>query len=203
MNRPAAFAALALGCAMLLAPALAHAEPAFVTTRLNLQTGPGNEYPVVAFLEPGVQVEVIGCLQGYGWCDVAIGQDRGWVAGAYLQTPYQDRRQPLVQVAPSIGLPVIGFSVGNYWERNYRDRPWYGERSRWDHQPHRAFSPPPGPGWRRDRPDRDHGRPGRDWDHGRSGGDHRRDGARQAGGNDWDRGRPGGPPDRRDDRGPR
>lgn len=189
MHRPAALAALALGCAMLLAPALAQAEPAFVTTRLNLQSGPGNEYPPVAYLEPGVQVEVFGCLQGYGWCDVAIGRDRGWVAGAYLQAPYESRRQPLVQVAPSIGVPVIGFSVGSYWERNYRDRPWYGERDRWDHRPYRAYGPPTGPDWRRDRPDWDRGRP----DHDRPDRDHGRDGPR----GDRDHGRPG---DRRDDR---
>ena len=201
MNRLAACAVAALAGALPLVPSVAWAEPAFVTTRLNLQSGPGAEYPAVAYLEPGVQVEVIGCLQGYGWCDVAIGQDRGWVAGAYLQAPYQDRRQPLVQVAPSIGLPVIGFSVGSYWERNYRDRPWYGERNRWDHRPppHRAFNPPPGPDWRRDRPDWDRGRPGGAPDRG----ERWHDGPRPAGGPGPDRGRPDGPSDRgAGDRGP-
>ena len=144
---------LALVATLLLAPFAAQAAPAFVTTRLDLRAGPGAEYPAVAFLEPGLQVEVLGCLEGYGWCDVVIGQDRGWVAGAYLQAPYQEHRAPLVRVAPAIGLPIVGFSVGSYWERNYRDRPWYAERGRWD-GPHRGFGGPPpgrGPDWGRDR----------------------------------------------------
>jgi uncharacterized protein YraI len=172
-------AGLALSAALLM-PALAQAAPAFVTSGLNMRAGPGTEYPVVAQLEPGVQVEVFGCLEGYGWCDVAIGQDRGWVAGSFLQAPYYERREPLVSVAPAIGLPVVGFTVGNYWDSYYRNRPWYRERSRWDHYsppPRRAYDPPGRPDWRHDGPgfgpgpDRhgpgfDRGGPGprRDWD---------------------------------------
>ncbi|MBO1073411.1 SH3 domain-containing protein [Roseomonas marmotae] len=137
--------------AVLLAPALAQAAPAIVTTRLNMRAGPGTEYPVVARLEQGVQVEVLGCLEGYGWCDIAIGQDRGWAAGAYLQVPYDERREPLMRIAPAIGLPVVGFAIGSYWDSYYRNRPWYRERGRWDHRPpppppRRAFGPGPGPG---------------------------------------------------------
>jgi uncharacterized protein YraI len=176
-------AGLALSAA-LLAPALAQAAPAFVTGGLNMRAGPGTEYPVVAQLEPGVQVEVLGCLEGYNWCDVAIGQDRGWVAGSYLQAPYYERREPIMSIGPAIGLPIVGFAIGNYWDSYYRGRPWYHERSRWDrYPPHRAFGPPPGhgpgPGWR-------HEGPG--WDRGGRGPDHRPgwDGPRPAGG-------PGGP----------
>jgi uncharacterized protein YraI len=135
---------LALGLAVLLAPALAEAAPAYVTTRLSLRAGPSTEYPAVALLEPGVQVEVFGCLEGYEWCDVGIGQDRGWVAAGFLQAPYYQRQEPLPGVAAAIGLPIIGFSVGGYWDSYYRGRPWYGERERWDRRP-------PGPGWRNDR----------------------------------------------------
>ncbi|MFD1110162.1 SH3 domain-containing protein [Pseudoroseomonas ludipueritiae] len=192
-------AGLALSAA-LLAPALAQAAPAFVTTGLNMRAGPGTEYPVVAQLEPGVQVDVLGCLEGYGWCDVTIGRDRGWVAGAYLQAPYHERREPVMSIGPAIGLPIIGFTIGSYWDSYYRNRPWYHERSRWARYapppppppPRRAFGPPsggPGPGWRHE------GR-GPDW----RGPDHRPgpgwDGPRPAGG-------PGGPgPGFRPDRGP-
>jgi uncharacterized protein YraI len=37
----------------------------------------------------------------------------------------------IVEYGPRIGLPIIVFSVDSYWNRNYRGRPWYGERSRW------------------------------------------------------------------------
>jgi uncharacterized protein YraI len=188
---------LALSAA-LLAPALAQAAPAFVTSGLNMRAGPGTEYPVVAQLDPGVQVEVLGCLEGYVWCDVAIGQDRGWVAGNYLQAPYYERREPIVSIGPAIGLPIVGFTVGSYWDSYYRNRPWYHERSRWDHYgppPRRAFGPGPDwhhgpgprPGWDGPRPaggsgpgfrpDHDGprggpGGPGRDW-HGGPPGDRR------------------------------
>jgi uncharacterized protein YraI len=139
----------ALAIAVLLAPAMAQAAPAFVTTRLSLRAGPSTEYPAIALLEPGVQVDVLGCLEGYEWCDITIGQDRGWVAGAYLQSAYYQEREPLPQIGATIGLPIIGFSFGNYWDSHYRNRSWYRERERWEH---RAFNRPPPPGWRPDRP---------------------------------------------------
>jgi uncharacterized protein YraI len=157
--------AAALALAALLLPAAAAASPAFTTERLSLRAGPSAEYPAVAYLEPGVQVEVLGCLEGYGWCDSVIGQERGWLPGAYLQAAYDQRREPLIGIAPAIGLPIVGFTVGNYWDRYYRGRPWYRERDRWV-----GYAPPPprwrhdgppgpGPGWRG--PDRDwHGGPG-------------------------------------------
>lgn len=199
-NRSGASRGLLAGLAVsaaLLAPALAQAAPAFVTAGLNMRAGPGTEYPVVAQLEPGVQVEVLGCLEGYNWCDVAIGSDRGWVAGSYLQAPYYERREPIVSIGPAIGLPIIGFTVGNYWDSYYRNRPWYHERSRWDRYPpppppRRAFGPPPGgPAWRHDGPG--FGGPGPDR---RGPPDHRWDGPRHVGG-------PGGPgPGFQPDRGP-
>lgn len=134
---------LVLALAAMLLPAAAEAAPAFTTERLSLRAGPSTEYPAVALLEPGVQVEVLGCLDGYGWCDAVIGQDRGWLPGAFLQAPYYQQREPLIGIAPALGLPIIGFTIGNYWDRYYRGRPWYRERDRWV----RHAPPPPPPRW--------------------------------------------------------
>ena len=38
---------------------------------------------------------------------------------------------PVVDYGPRIGIDVVGFSVGSYWQSHYRDRPWYDDRSRW------------------------------------------------------------------------
>jgi len=212
----------ALALAAMLLPAVASAAPAFTTTRLSLRSGPATEYPAVALLEPGVQVEVLGCLEGYGWCDAMVGRDRGWLPGNYLQAPYYERREPLIGVAPTIGLPIIGFAAGNYWDSYYRGRPFYRERDRWV-----GYAPPPprwrhdgppgpGPGWRgpdrdwRGGPDRDwRGGPGRDGrgppGHGPGGpGFGHRDGGPPGHGGQWGGGpgRPDGPRQANDNRGP-
>jgi len=174
---PAA-AVLALGLA---APAAA--APGFATSPAELRAGPGVEYPPVAFIPGGVPVEILGCLQGYDWCDVGYGPSRGWLPAGYLQYVYQNRGLPLVEYGPRFGVPVVGFSLGDYWGHHYRDRPWYAERDRWRGPPPRAeFRGPPPPDWRRDGP------PGRgpDWRDGR--------------GPDWRDGRHDGRADWRDDR---
>jgi uncharacterized protein YraI len=169
--------------AALMLPGLAAAAPAFTTTRLSLRAGPSTDYPAVALIENGVQVEVLGCLEGYGWCDAVVGQDRGWLPGEYLQGVYYERREPLIGIAPSIGLPIVGFTVGTYWDRYYRGRPWYAERERWV----RLAPPPPPPswghgGWRHDGPSPGWGGPSPGWG-GPDRGWHR----------GWDRGWGGGP----------
>lgn len=61
---------------------------------------------------------------------------RGWVAGRYIATTYRQNR---VYVEPryyrDLGVPVITFEVGRYWDRYYRDRDFYRERDRWRRPP--------------------------------------------------------------------
>ena len=56
---------------------------------------------------------------------------RGWVAGNELAYFYQQRYVPVVEYGPRIGLPIVVFSFDTYWDRYYRGRPFYGERTRW------------------------------------------------------------------------
>lgn len=186
-------AALLAGSGLALAPKAGQAAPALVTSGLNLRAGPGPEYPVVAVLQPGVTVDVIGCLDGYGWCDVTIGDSRGWVSGQFLQGYVEQRPMPFVSAAPLLGLPLIGFSIGSYWDDHYRGRPWYRDRDRW------LASRPPPPGYYgpppRYRPPPPHAGPRPGWDRPdwhRPGGDRPH----------WDR-PPGDRPDPRPDHGPR
>ncbi|WP_106409199.1 SH3 domain-containing protein, partial [Teichococcus deserti] len=126
----------------------AEAVPALVIDRIRLHAGPAAEYPTVAVLERGMTVEVVGCLQGYTWCDILVGPQRGWLRGGFLamsQYPAQ-APLPLPGIGPSVGLPIVVFSLGHYWDSYYRGQPWYVERDRW------AYAPPPpppgpGPGW--------------------------------------------------------
>src|SRR5271170_2185490 len=121
-TRPASFAAsLAALSAMLLAawaPA-ALAAPGVVVHTVHLRAGPSTEYPGFAVLAPGTQLEVFGCEEGYNWCDVQAGPNRGWVDAAYLQM--SSAGQPLI-VADSgvvLAVPVITFVLDSYWNSYY------------------------------------------------------------------------------------
>ncbi len=119
--------------ALLLLPAAAKAQSAFTTTAVSLRAGPAVTYPSVLVLGPGTPLTVNGCLSGWSWCDVSSPAARGWVAGAYLTSPYQGARVPLSGYGLQLGLPIIAFSLNDYWGRYYRDRPWYRDRDRWGH----------------------------------------------------------------------
>uniref|UniRef100_UPI0034CF4ED5 SH3 domain-containing protein n=1 Tax=Roseomonas sp. 18066 TaxID=2681412 RepID=UPI0034CF4ED5 len=140
-----------LGLALVGLPLLAGAAaaaPAVVIDRIRLHAGPASEYPTVAVLERGMQVEVLGCLYGYSWCDILVGPQRGWLRGGFLAMSSYPAQAPLPlpDLGPSIGLPIVGFTIGHYWDSHYRGQPWYGERDRWAYAPP---PPPPGPrpGW--------------------------------------------------------
>lgn len=171
--------------ATVVAPAAASASPAQVTANVNLRTGPGTQYYPILVLPAGVPVELYGCLQGYTWCDISYGRDRGWVSSRYLSTFYSG---PIYRPQPYRSVPFLSFNFG-YWDNHYRDRPWYQSRPRpgWDRGPDWGRPRPdwdrPRPGWDRPRPDWD--RPRSDWDRPRP---------------DWDRDRPRPDWDRNRDR---
>lgn len=123
----AACAVLAAACL----PAAAQAANAYSTANVNMRSGPSTAYPPVAVVPAGAPVTIHGCLDAWSWCDTSWGPNRGWVSASYLEAMYQSRRVRVHQYAPSIGLPVISFHFGNYWDRHYRNRSFYRERSRW------------------------------------------------------------------------
>jgi len=184
------FGAIAL-VAMLAAPALAEAATrGFATANVNMRSGPSTAYPAVVVIPVGAPLTVHGCLSDTPWCDVSFVNGRGWVAGRYIQTTFRQNR---VYVEPryyrDLGVPIITFEAGRYWDRYYRDRDFYRERDRWRRPPPSGGywnAPPPSAGWDRPRP-RDEWRDGRrdDWRDGRR--DEWRDGRRD----DWRDGRRG------------
>jgi uncharacterized protein YraI len=127
-------AVLVAGIAFTLAHG-AWAYEAFITSGAALLAGPAPDYPPVADLSPGEPVQVYGCLDGYGWCDVSFQGYRGWFDGRLLAYPYQGIRVPLAGFGAQVGVPVVIFSVEDYWGRFYRDRPFYRDRARWVHGP--------------------------------------------------------------------
>jgi uncharacterized protein YraI len=120
----------ALGISVFAIPAAFGAD-GYVTGNVNLRAGPDSSYPSVARLPEGAEVAIEGCVDGWSWCDVAAGNNRGWVAGNFLQEEYQGQRVLIPEYGVRIGIPVVSFVFGTYWDNNYRNRSWYGNREHW------------------------------------------------------------------------
>jgi uncharacterized protein YraI len=140
--------------AIAIATMAAHATAALaftatVVTPVHMRAGPAIEYPAVALLPPGVDVQVFGCEQGYGWCDVQAGPNRGWIAAGYLQMPATGGTVVIASNGVTLGIPIITFSFNTYWSTWYRGRPWYAQRAHyynyWHRYPHGRPPPPPRP----------------------------------------------------------
>lgn len=113
------------------ASSAAAARPGFATANVHMRAGPSSGFPAVTTIPSGAEVNIHGCHAGYDWCDVGWSGTRGWVDAQYLQFIYRDRRVLLPSFAATVGLPIIAFSVGSYWDNYYRDRSWYHRRAYW------------------------------------------------------------------------
>jgi uncharacterized protein YraI len=106
---------------MLLAmSAGALAQRALALRTVNVRAGPDKTFPVVTWLHRSTEVHVVGCTEGWRWCDVVAGRARGWVDGSYLSGAFRNSRTPFVV-----------FSVDSYWDEHYRSREWYSTKSSW------------------------------------------------------------------------
>lgn len=124
----------ALGALLLCVSGIASAQNAFTSRPMNVRAGPNREYPMVAQLGPGTPVQVYGCLSDWSWCDASDGQIRGWIYAGGLSFNYQGTRVPLYSYGPSLGLPILTFSLPLYWGRYYRSRPFFSQRNSWAHR---------------------------------------------------------------------
>lgn len=130
---------LALAAGLLLTTAgAASAAPALVTGDLNLRSGPGTNFGVIAVLPGGATVNVVGCASG--WCRIAWRSGYGYASSRYLDLGggpgYVAAPPPPVYAAPP---PVVTFGFGfgprryHDWRRN-RHRDWHSDRRyRGDH----------------------------------------------------------------------
>lgn len=67
------------------AAALAGGVPVAKTTaNLNMRMGPGTKYGIVTTIPRGRAVTIYNCTPGFGWCDAAFGDRKGWVSARYL-----------------------------------------------------------------------------------------------------------------------
>jgi uncharacterized protein YraI len=122
--------------------------PAQVVTTANLRAGPSTFYPIVAVLGTGTPVQLFGCEEAFGWCDVQAGLNRGWVDAWLLQATVAGAPVIVASSAAVVAPPIVTFTFNNYWNTWYPARPWYANRARyynyWTRFP-RGRPPPPRP----------------------------------------------------------
>lgn len=114
----AASAAIAIA-GLFAAVSGAFAYDAAATTALNVRTGPGTSYRVVAALSPNQIVQVGQCNSSNTWCEVTANNIRGWASARYLRplgptTPTRPR--PGASAGPDVGFsintPNFNLSIG-------------------------------------------------------------------------------------------
>ena len=130
---------IALAC---LLPLAATAQIAVTTQAVNVRAGPDRGFPLVTWLRPGTHVNVLGCVHGWRWCDVAVGRDRGWVYARYLSVRHRNQSSLVLHNGARLGIPLISFTLGPYWDSHYRNRPWWDDRNQWANRPP-TWHPPP------------------------------------------------------------
>lgn len=132
---------LTIGAGIALSIA-ADAQTAYTVRPANVRAGPGPDYPLVTWLPQGTSVSIAGCYEGWHWCDVIAPPNRGWVYAGLLSYPYQGRTVTILNAGPTLGLSLVPFSLGLYWDNYYRNRPWYGRRSYWERRRPPQYRPP-------------------------------------------------------------
>lgn len=112
-------------------PQIGEASSGYVRVNVNLRAGPDVSYPALGVISHHTPVEIIGCLDGWTWCDVAWNNYRGWVSGPYLGGLYHNRPALIADYGPRVNVPIITFEQGVYWDRHYPHRTFYRGNDRW------------------------------------------------------------------------
>jgi len=127
----------------MITTATAFATEAYTTASTWLRAGPDTSFLSIERVPRDTLVDVYGCTNGYGWCDVDVDGERGWLPSSRLQFVYNGRRGPASILAPLLGLMILQFSFRDYWDNHYQARPWYNEQNRQRRQNWQPQNVPP------------------------------------------------------------
>jgi uncharacterized protein YraI len=115
----AAFAVLASSAAG------AVAEPAIIATKVNLRSGPGGAFDVVAVMPEGARLDVQKC--GDEWCRVKFGHLSGYASRSLLKQGAEAYASATPQPATTPAEPQATLGGPYLWQWNnpeQRDRVW-------------------------------------------------------------------------------
>lgn len=133
MTKPVALGAI-IALVLPLAPAVARQMDGYTVRTTTLRAGPDYDYPAIQRLRPNTGLIVHGCLRNWRWCDVSNRFGRGWITARDIVVDDRGRRRG---VSGSVGIGILSFMLGTYWESHYRNRPFYSERQRWEQRYYR------------------------------------------------------------------
>jgi uncharacterized protein YraI len=136
--RKVLFTAALVAAALPLSPAMARQMTGYTVRQTEIVSGPSADYPAVRSLNSDARVTVYGCLSDWSWCDVSYSYDRGWVARDDIVIGYQGHRS---RIMPYMGIGILAFTFGAYWDDHYRGRPFYSDRARWQQNYTQNFRP--------------------------------------------------------------
>ncbi|WP_102958049.1 DUF1236 domain-containing protein [Mangrovicella endophytica] len=77
------------------------------TTDLNVRSGPGPSYPVVAVIAADGAATLRGCIQGSKWCEVDAGGISGWAYGDYLTADVSGSRVVIAEGGAGFETPAV------------------------------------------------------------------------------------------------
>ncbi len=95
------------GAALVAGSALAVPAVFSPTGHLNVRSGPGFQYGVVAQMPANTRFPVTGCIQDYSWCSVVVGNVTGWASAPYLVTDAGGKPTNLQVSGAQLGIPIV------------------------------------------------------------------------------------------------
>jgi len=95
------------GAALIAGSALAVPAVFSPTGHLNVRSGPGFQYGVVAQMPANTRFPVTGCIQDYSWCSVVVGNVTGWASAPYLVTDAGGKPTNLQVSGAQLGIPIV------------------------------------------------------------------------------------------------
>lgn len=107
-----------------MSAASAAADPAVVSSKLNLRSGPGPAFNVIAVMPLGTKVDVQTC--GEEWCRVVLGRRIGYANRALLKTGVDSYASAAPHPAPA--EPKATLTGPTIWQ--WRDEDWRNEHWR-------------------------------------------------------------------------
>jgi hypothetical protein len=103
----------------------AAAEPAIIETKVNLRSGPGGAFDVIAVMPEGTRLDVQKC--GDQWCRVKFGRQSGYASRSLLKPGeeiYASAPPPQPAPPPEPKATLSGPYLWQWNDREQRDRVW-------------------------------------------------------------------------------